>query len=486
MAKQAEINSNKVSTTCAGAAAQTVALQDCADVGTAGWNTTGTDLDFAVTVAGTVPTVAESCAGAAGYSAAGTWTRLNPDAGVTTLDFQFQSGSASAGNHSIWIQMFQGTGCGALTNLGCQELLFFQMGALYVLNVHQEGVNPSQDVWCYVWDDSGKGFDVNFEGIGSGAPPSNSDCAGASTDDYGCNLGAGPESWTGPNNNGKTCTGGTWYSNENTVYFSFTASATTGTINVSGINCNEGTTGQAQFGVWNNCGCVGTYTAGCFRSCAVGSGTLSLAAMTPGTTYIIAVDGQAGDICEWNFSTTGIIIPIKLLSFTASATSMGNLISWTTETERDCAYFKIQRSEDGEHFYDIAKINGNGTKTTPTDYSFLDENHPSGLNYYRLIQVDVNGEEQYYAPATVLNDVRGIKVVPNPVDDQATISFGSNFEGLSEITVLDVSGKVVYRANLSTSKGTNAFELNTTSMSEGLYVLQVSNTTERMSIKFTK
>jgi hypothetical protein len=224
------------------------------------------------------------------------------------------------------------------------------MGLRIPINVHQEGVNPSQNLWMYVWDDSGKAFNLNMELIGSSATTiTNDNCAGASTDDIGCNLGAnGDNTWTGPSNNGKTCTGGTWYSNENTVYFSFTASATTGTIGVTGLNCNDGVAGQAQFAVFNNCGCVGVYTAACFRSCAVGTGTLSLSAMTPGQTYIIVVDGQAGDICQWGFTTTGILLPTELLKINAVATSLGNKLSWTTASERDCDYFIVERSEDGE------------------------------------------------------------------------------------------------------------------------------------------
>jgi len=108
------------------------------------------------------------------------------------------------------------------------------------------------------------------------------------------------------------------------------------------------------------------------------------------------------------------------------------------------------------------------------------------MNYYRLIQVDINGDEQSYIPASVLNEERGIKIVPNPVSDHAIISFGSAYKGASELTVTDISGKVVHRATINTIKGTNSYELDTRELSNGVYLFKIENEQEKITVKFMK
>lgn len=474
-------------TTCAAAAAAAVQLQDCADVGTGSFLTTATNVNFTNTGGATVPGVAETCTGAAGYTTAGTWVRMNPDPGVSTLTFQFQSGSSGAGNHNAYIQMFQGS-CAALTPLYCDDLLQFSMGSSILQQVYTTGVNPAQDVWAYVWDDSGSGFDLNFEVIGSGTPPANTTCAGAATNaSGGCNLGAAPGTFTTPGAAGVACSGGNWGSNENTLFFSITASATTGSIDLNNVICNDGTAGNAQFGVFNSCACVGTYTAGCFRQCAVGAGVVNLASLTPGSTYILAIDGFAGDVCVWDFVTTGIIMPVELSKFNAEATPLGNRISWEVLSERSCDYYSLKRTNDLSNGYqEIAKIDGSGNSSSKIDYEYLDDEAPFGTNYYILTQVDFDGKETDYSPKIVHNDYDRILVSPNPVSDEMNVKFSSKFITNSTIQVVDATGKIVQNFSFETSKGLNNLNMNSTDLGTGLYTLIISNGYENKHVKFVK
>jgi len=480
---------NKEATTCAGTTAVAYSVQTCADVGTAAFYTNAPTIVMANSAA-TVPTVAETCTGAAGYDNGGTWLQLNPGAGADILDMQITGGGLAGGNYTGYIQFFQGTSCAALTSLGCMPAFIVTMGIRAPLTIHQEGINPAQNVWAYIWNDGGKGFSLNTEVIGSSATTVTNDaCASASTTPSGCNLGAGPETtWTGPSNNGKACSGGgTWYSNENTVYFTITAgTGTTGSISVNPIVCNNGVAGEAQFAVFNSCACVGTYTAACYRSCAVGTGTLSLSSLTPGATYTLAVDGQAGDICKWTFITTGIILPVEMLSFSAKSITGGNRIFWNTASELNTDYFEIQHSTDGENFTNIARFKGAGTKSTETEYEYLDTDFEPGKNYYRLKQMDLNGEVQYFVPAIVNNEFDGHYVYPNPVNDEALVVLGSSSEGTASIVVVDATGKEIYRGSESVVKGMNDLKINTADFKAGMYYVTITNDKESKTLKFTK
>jgi hypothetical protein len=100
--------------------------------------------------------------------------------------------------------------------------------------------------------------------------------------------------------------------------------------------------------------------------------------------------------------------------------------------------------------------------------------------------VDVNGNKEGFLPVSLVNEERGIKVIPNPVVDQAIITFGSSYEGTTLVSVVDISGKVIQTEEMSAIKGTNSFELNTTELREGLYILNITNPKENKTIKFSK
>ncbi|MCE3295487.1 MAG: hypothetical protein K0R65_1201 [Crocinitomicaceae bacterium] len=496
MNKQEEINQMntydiKNATTCAGATAVNVSLQDCDDVGTAGFYTTGTNLNFTNAVV-TAPTnsgsTAETCAGATGYSAAGTWVRLNPAAGVETLTFSFQTGAAGTGSHVAYAQFFQGTGCGALTAIDCMPILEFDMGATYVDPVYVDNVNPSQDVWAYIWDDASKAFNLEFEVIGSGPEPSNTTCAGASSGaSGGCNLGAAPGTFTTPGAAGRACTGGNWGSNENTLYFQITANSTTGSVDMDNVICNDGTAGNAQFGVFNSCACVGTYTAACFRSCAVGTGTISLASLTPGSNYILVVDGFAGDVCVWDFITVGVTLPVELLSINASVSMVGNKLSWKVASERDCDKYILQRSTNPENGYEtIAEIDGQGTIPTEVSYEYIDQDASMGTTYYVLTQVDMNGQRTDFAPVSVTNENAKIVVAPNPVSDAMNLKFASKSEGMANISLIDASGKVVSTYSYYAAKGVNELDINTANLNAGVYTVMVVTANDSKQVKIVK
>jgi len=84
------------------------------------------------------------------------------------------------------------------------------------------------------------------------------------------------------------------------------------------------------------------------------------------------------------------ILPIELISFEGVNNGEVNVLTWITATELNNDYFILDKSLDGYNWTQLATINGAGTVYTPSLYTFNDSNPNSGLNYYRLSQVDYN------------------------------------------------------------------------------------------------
>lgn len=109
------------------------------------------------------------------------------------------------------------------------------------------------------------------------------------------------------------------------------------------------------------------------------------------------------------------VLPIELISFTATPERDHVRLDWATATETNNEHFTIERSRDGSDFHPVERIPGAGTSTQLITYSGFDRNALSGLSYYRLKQTDINGAFSYSHVLPVLGTAALDPIaVPNP------------------------------------------------------------------------
>lgn len=125
----------------------------------------------------------------------------------------------------------------------------------------------------------------------------------------------------------------------------------------------------------------------------------------------------AGSISGWwTLASTMSALPVNFLSFDVIARGADVMLNWSTAMEQHNDYFVIERSAEGLSFGAIAIVNGGGNSSATLRYSYLDKNVGAGKWYYRLKQVDTNGEFKY----SVIKPVRiegntAFTIFPNPV-----------------------------------------------------------------------
>ncbi len=114
-----------------------------------------------------------------------------------------------------------------------------------------------------------------------------------------------------------------------------------------------------------------------------------------------------------------VVLPVELTVFAGKEHNGNILLYWTTAQEINNDYFELQYSTNGRSFQVIDKIAGAGFSTTPINYQSEDHQAESGVNYYRLRQVDFDESEHFSAVITVtLSDQQVSQLVrlwPNPV-----------------------------------------------------------------------
>lgn len=119
-------------------------------------------------------------------------------------------------------------------------------------------------------------------------------------------------------------------------------------------------------------------------------------------------------------------LPVDLLSLDATPFQKSIKISWATASEINNKGFYLQRSDNGVDFILLKWIEGNGTTNHINEYSYLDTDVKTGvIYYYRLAQVDFNGEENKskVVAAKLNKDGFVFDARPNPYVHSTKISF---------------------------------------------------------------
>jgi len=149
--------------------------------------------------------------------------------------------------------------------------------------------------------------------------------------------------------------------------------------------------------------------------------------------FRIAYDDVTDDVqfggyaCTASGIYTSYSTPVELSSFIARVIFNSVKLEWETKTETNNYGFDIERSTDGINYSNIKFIKGYGTTTIPQSYNFSDTDLQIGNYYYRLKQIDFDGQVSYSeAVEVVLSaplDYSLTQNYPNPFNSETKISF---------------------------------------------------------------
>ena len=111
-----------------------------------------------------------------------------------------------------------------------------------------------------------------------------------------------------------------------------------------------------------------------------------------------------------------LILPVELTHFKAARKGFNNQLTWQTASEENNKGFHIEKSVDATNWQVIGFVSGKGTTTGFSNYEFQDKQPWSGLNYYRLKQIDFDGKQEYSEIRSVQNDQSNsrLSIYPNP------------------------------------------------------------------------
>lgn len=217
----------------------------------------------------------------------------------------------------------------------------------------------------------------------------------------------------------------------------------------------------------------------------VSSGPVIIPNFNPGNLLIAGLKGQGGAGNPIGFTyalvdQTGALgnsagytiqsstpLPVSLMYFNVYKHGHTARLEWQTSDEKNNKGFEIQRSTDAAGnwnaigFTESSSYNASGSKYQYTDGSPLEN-----INYYRLKQVDLEGNYRYTAVRTVNFDISDISLTPNPVSSELTIN---GLSGINEILLKNTIGK---QLSVQRTQG-RTVQINMTELPAGVYFITI-------------
>jgi hypothetical protein len=180
-------------------------------------------------------------------------------------------------------------------------------------------------------------------------------------------------------------------------------------------------------------------------------------------------------------NSTGDPLPVTLVSFTAQPVNNQYIqLDWITASEIDNSGFEIERSLDGSTYQSIEWVDGHGNSTVTNDYEYADLSAiPGVIYYYRLKQVDVDGNFAYsnIASAELTGD-KGFTlegIYPNPATNQVSIGVISSMSTGATVVMTDMLGRNVMQEDWALSVGYNTNVFDISDIAAGTYLVTVTS-----------
>ena len=98
-------------------------------------------------------------------------------------------------------------------------------------------------------------------------------------------------------------------------------------------------------------------------------------------------------------------LPVELLDFSASLRDKGTMVEWSTASENNSLKFDLYKSSNGSTWGMLSEIPAAGFSNSELTYKYFDTRISSGYSYYKLIQIDIDGEEDVYGPVYTYRNV---------------------------------------------------------------------------------
>jgi hypothetical protein len=274
----------------------------------------------------------------------------------------------------------------------------------------------------------------------------------------------------------------------NRFCYSFTATSSSVSFNIIVTsNCSGGNVSGFAWDLYASPSCGTPIQSGTLAS-------LNFTGLFPGNNYVFCYSFTIPSNCTHSrhcpyFVGASTPLPVTWLGISAQPAGVDRvLVEWMTGSENGNDHFQVERSPDVSIFQSIGTLMGAGNSPIPTRYSFTDHKPLPGISYYRVTQVDHDGTFTHSAvvPVDMSYPGMGLLIAPNPVDEQAVLTFHTRTGGPVPLEIWDAYGRRVLSIFVPAVAGLNSIWLETGNLAQGMHILTLGTMEERQHIRFIK
>jgi len=171
-------------------------------------------------------------------------------------------------------------------------------------------------------------------------------------------------------------------------------------------------------------------------------------------------------------------VPIELGEFYGSYNNGMILINWITFSEINNELFLLLKSNDGIEFTEIFNTSGAGNSSISHSYKFIDYDITSNMQYYKLKQIDFNGNSSESKIIVVETENNNSRIIIK--DDYINILFVDNTIEY-RVIITDLLGKIIFSKYFYGINSVNISNI----LSSGSYIISVVTENDITIKKFT-
>lgn len=172
-------------------------------------------------------------------------------------------------------------------------------------------------------------------------------------------------------------------------------------------------------------------------------------------------------------------LPVELTDFKISQKNGKVHLAWETASETNNSHFIVQRRYREGGWQQIDSVPGNKTTYQAHTYASIDPNPKKGYNYYRLKQVDYNGDFEYSGVKAIRfspdqHDQLSVVLKGNPLPgDKLKIEVRSPKQQTIRYELLNIKGSLVYKGRWQIKPGEEDRSMSLSDLPSGTYLLNV-------------
>jgi hypothetical protein len=172
-------------------------------------------------------------------------------------------------------------------------------------------------------------------------------------------------------------------------------------------------------------------------------------------------------------SPCGIALPLTWQYFSGKEFNAKVLLEWATANEVHTDFYTVEKSGNGKDYENIRTINAQeaGSKE-PHEYNFVDA-FPFAISYYRIMQTDLDGKQNYSKTITVQTKAdHAIEVAYVQTGQTILIKTNGTDMGAGSINLLSMDGKIIHSKSINLTQQTGNYYIETPATA-GIFIIQL-------------